>query len=129
MTADGWFRSGDLAMRDSEGEFSIRGRRKHMFISGGENVFPGEVEAALSECVGVGESVVIGVTDEKWGEVGHAFLFPRFGASIDSATVIAELRTRLAAYKVPKHVTILNDPPRLASGKIDRGLLAAQTIR
>ncbi len=126
MTADGWYRSGDLAMRDADGAFSIRGRRKHIFISGGENVFPGEVEAALAECAGVGEAVVIGVADDRWGEVGHAFLFPRSGAAINGATVMAELRKRLAAYKVPKHVTILADPPRLASGKIDRGLLAAQ---
>lgn len=126
MTADGWYRSGDLAMRDADGAFSIRGRCKHMFISGGENVFPGEVEAALTECSGVGEAVVIGVADDKWGEVGHAFLFARAGAVLDSATVLAELRTRLAAYKVPKHVTVLSDPPRLASGKVDRGLLEAQ---
>jgi len=97
-----------------------------MFISGGENVFPGEVEAALTECSGVGEAVVVGVADDKWGEVGHAFLFPRVGATLDGAAVLAELRTRLAAYKVPKHVTVLTDPPRLASGKVDRGLLEAQ---
>lgn len=126
MTADGWYRSGDLAMRDADGAFSIRGRRKHMFISGGENVFPGEVEAALTVCAGVGEAVVIGVADDKWGEVGHAFLFPRAGAVVDGTAVLAELRTMLAAYKVPKRVTVLNDPPRLASGKVDRGLLEAQ---
>ncbi len=126
MTADGWYRSGDLAMRDADGEFSIRGRRKHMFISGGENVFPGEVEAALAECSGVGEAVVVGVADDKWGEVGYAFLFPRVGAALDGAAVLAELRTRLAAYKVPKHVTVLTEPPRLASGKVNRGLLEAQ---
>jgi fatty-acyl-CoA synthase len=126
MTPDGWFRSGDLAVRDQDGAFAIRGRRKHMFISGGENVFPGEVEAALTECTGVGEAVVVGVADDKWGEVGFAFLFPRAGAALDGAAVLAELRTRLAAYKVPKHVTILSDPPRLASGKVDRGLLVRQ---
>lgn len=128
MTPDGWYRSGDLALRDADGAFYIRGRRKHMFISGGENVFPGEVEAALSECSGVGEAVVIGVPDEKWGEVGHAFVFPRAGQAVDGAAVLAELRSRIAAYKVPKHVTILSDPPRLASGKVDRGQLEAKAV-
>lgn len=129
MTPDGWFRSGDLALRDADGAFYIRGRRKQMFISGGENVYPGEVEAALTECAGVGEAVVIGVADEKWGEVGHAFVFPRADATLKGTAVLAELRTRLASYKVPKYFTLLTDPPRLASGKIDRGLLEAQAAR
>lgn len=127
MTRDGWYRSGDLAMRDEDGAFFIRGRRKHMFISGGENVFPGEVEAALTECRGVGEAVVVGVPDARWGEVGHCFLFPSVGASLDGATVLAELRTRIAGYKVPKHATVLEAPPRLASGKVDRATLEAMT--
>ena len=127
MTADGWYRSGDLAMRDAEGAFYIRGRSKHMFISGGENVFPGEVEAALTECGGVSEAVVVGVPDERWGEVGHCFVFPRAGAALDGAAVLAELRTRIAAYKVPKHITVLAEPPRLASGKLDRAQLEAMT--
>jgi len=127
MTPDGWYRSGDLAMRDGDGAFYIRGRRKQMFISGGENVFPGEVEAALSECAGVGEAVVVGVADEHWGEVGHCFLFPQAGVALDGAAVLAELRTRIAAYKVPKHVTVLEAAPRLASGKVDRAQLAAMT--
>lgn len=125
MTPDGWYRSGDLAMRDADGAYYIRGRRKQMFISGGENVFPGEVEAALSECAGVGEAVVVGVADARWGEVGHCFLFPQAGAILDAATVLAELRTRIAAYKVPKHATVLESPPRLASGKVDRTQLEA----
>jgi fatty-acyl-CoA synthase len=125
MTADGWYRSGDLAMRDDDGAFYIRGRRKHMFISGGENVFPGEVEAALTECAGVSEAVVIGVPDARWGEVGHCFLFPHAGVALDGAAVLTELRTRIAAYKVPKHVTVLDAPPRLASGKVDRAHLEA----
>ncbi|MBM3908644.1 MAG: AMP-binding protein [Gemmatimonadetes bacterium] len=125
MTPDGWFRSGDLALRDPDGAFHIRGRRKDMFISGGENVFPGEVEAALSECSGVSEAVVVGVPDERWGEVGHCFLFPKEGRALDGGAVLAELRTRIAAYKVPKRVTVLGEPPRLASGKLDRTRLAA----
>lgn len=125
MTPDGWYRSGDLAMRDADGAHYIRGRRKQVFISGGENVFPGEVEAALTECAGVGEAVVVGVADARWGEVGHCFLFPKAGAALDAVTVLAELRTRIAAYKVPKHVTVLDTPPRLASGKVDRAQLVA----
>ena len=73
----GWLHTGDLATRDADGAYRICGRKKDMFISGGENVFPGEVEAALSECPGVAEAVVVGVPDEKWGEVGRAFVVPR----------------------------------------------------
>lgn len=129
MTPDGWYRSGDLARRDADGAFFIRGRRKHMFISGGENVFPGEVESALTECNGVSEAVVVGVADERWGEVGCAFLFPKAGASLDGQAVLAEVRTRIAAYKVPKQVRILSEAPRLASGKIDRASLEAMAVR
>jgi fatty-acyl-CoA synthase len=127
FTPDGWLRTGDLARRDAEGAYSICGRRKEMFISGGENVFPGEVEAALAECPGVAEVVVVGVADAKWGEVGRAFVVPRAGALLREAEVVAHARARLAGYKVPRSVVVLPAIPRLGSGKPDRRALAELT--
>jgi fatty-acyl-CoA synthase len=125
LTEGGWLRTGDLARRDGEGAFTICGRRKEMFISGGENVFPGEVEAALADCPGVAEVVVVGVRDERWGEVGRAFVVRRTeAASVDETVVIAHARTRLAGYKVPRSVVFLPEIPRLGSGKPDRRALA-----
>ena len=123
MTADGWLRTGDLASRDEDGAYSIRGRRKDMFVSGGENVFPGEVEAALADCEGVAEAVVVGVPHEKWGEVGHAFVQPRGGATVAAETLLATLRERLARYKVPRTLDLVAELPRMGSGKVDRPAL------
>ena len=123
FTGDGWLRTGDLAVRDPDGAYRICGRRKEMFISGGENVFPGEVEAALADCPGVAEVVVVGVRDERWGEVGRAFIVPR-GTPVPEAEVIAHARARLAGYKVPKSIVFLPEIPRLGSGKPDRLALA-----
>ena len=130
MTPDGWMRTGDLASRAPDGVFTIRGRRKEMFISGGENVFPGEVEAALLDCTGVTEVAVIGVPDARWGEVGCAIVV-RLATTLDAPSLIAQARTRLAGYKVPKQVHFVDALPRLGSGKIDRRALVeliAQSI-
>jgi len=123
MTPDGWLRTGDLARRDADGAHRIAGRRKEMYISGGENVFPGEVEAALADCPGVAEVVVVGVPDARWGEVGRAFVQPRTGAELRESDVVAHARGRLAGYKVPKSVVVLAELPRLGSGKPDRAAL------
>jgi fatty-acyl-CoA synthase len=125
-TEDGWFRTGDLASRDDDGAFTIRGRRKDMFISGGENVFPGEVEAALVDCDGVAEAVVVGVAHEKWGEVGYAFVQLRRDAFVTTDELLATLRARLAHYKVPKTLELLVELPRIGSGKIDRSELKSR---
>ncbi len=124
MVEGGWLRTGDLARRDDTGAYWIAGRRKEMFISGGENVFPGEVEAALNDCPGVAEVVVVGVADPLWGEVGRAFVVRRKGASLTDDELIAHARERLGRYKVPKSVVMLDDIPRLGSGKPDRRALA-----
>ena len=124
LTPDGWLRTGDLASRDDDGAYAIRGRRKEMFISGGENVFPGEVEAALLEHPGVLEVAVVGVVDAKWGEVGCACVVPR-RAGLSAQALLADARARLAGYKVPRHVRFLEALPRLGSGKVDRKALAA----
>ena len=90
-----------------------------------ENVFPGEVEAALCDCPGVAEVAVVGIPDARWGEVGHAFVVARADASLDGPTVVAHARRTLAGYKVPKRVLIVDALPRLGSGKIDRRALLA----
>lgn len=120
FTPDGWLRTGDLARRDARGLYSICGRRKEMFISGGENVFPAEVEAALGGHPSVAEVVVVGVPDARWGEVGRAYIVPRAGAAPGEAEILAYARERLAGYKIPKRVRILGEIPRLGSGKADR---------
>ena len=125
LDADGWLHTGDLARRGSDGAYTICGRRKEMFISGGENVFPGEVETALADCPGVAEVAVIGVPDARWGEVGRAFVAPRAGAALSADDVLRHARVRLAGYKVPRSVVLVDALPRLGSGKIDRRALAA----
>jgi fatty-acyl-CoA synthase len=127
VTSDGWLCTGDLARVDEHGLFRICGRRKEMYISGGENVFPGEVEAALAGCAGVAEVAVIGVPDERWGEVGHAFIVP--GTPVPAVEQVTSFaRGRLAAYKVPRRITLLDALPRLGSGKVDRRALLMMTM-
>lgn len=123
FTGDGWLRTGDVARRDDDGYFFIVDRIKDMYISGGENVYPAEVERVLSAHEAVLEAIVVGVEDETWGEVGHAFLLPRPGTSIEPDAMKAWCRERVAAYKVPKHVTIVEDFPRTAAGKVQKHVL------
>ena len=124
FTEDGWFRTGDLVSMDADGFVSIVGRKKDMFISGGENVYPGEVEAALHEHPAVSEVAVIGVPDERWGETGCAYLVARPGAErIGEAELAAFCNARLARYKIPKRFVWLEALPRTASGKIQKTVL------
>ncbi len=124
--AGDWFRTGDAAVRDSDGFFTLVDRRKDMYISGGENVYPAEVEAVIAEMANVAECAIIGVTDEKWGEVGKAFVIPPPGKSVTADEIIAHCKARLAAFKVPKSVVIGAPIPRTASGKVQKHLLKAQ---
>lgn len=123
---NGWFHTGDVLSRDGEGFYTVRGRIKEMFISGGENVYPAEVEAALTEAPGVALAAVVGVPDERWGEVGAAFLEPIAGAELDAEAIRAFLAGRLARFKIPKRYLIEPSLPRTASGKIDKALLKAR---
>ena len=120
---DGWLHSGDVARRDADGYYFIVDRIKDMYISGGENVYPAEVEAVLTDHAAVLEAAVLGVADERWGEVGHAVVRLRPGAACDAETLRVFARTRLAAYKVPKHVTVVDDYPRTAAGKVQKHVL------
>jgi fatty-acyl-CoA synthase len=123
FTADGWFRTGDVAVRDADGYYTLVDRKKDMFISGGENVYPAEVEAAMAGCPGIAELAVLGVPDQKWGEVGHMVIVLAPGACIDRDGALAHLNGRVARYKIPKHVTFADSLPRTGSGKIMKGVL------
>jgi fatty-acyl-CoA synthase len=126
LTGDGWLRTGDLVSRGADGVWRVRGRRKEMFITGGENVFPGEVEAALLDCIGVAEACVVGVAHDTWGEVGEALVVAAPGHDgLRADAVLAEVRTRLAGYKVPRALHVATSLPRLGSGKLDRAAVAA----
>ena len=123
---DGWFHTGDMLSQDADGYFRVRGRIKEMYKSGGENVYPPEVEAAIfAACPGVGQVAVLGVADARWGEVGLAFVEPEPGQSVSIDDLRAGLEGRLARFKIPKHFRILPHLPRTASGKIDRTALRA----
>lgn len=115
---DGWYHTGDAGSLDAEGFLYIRDRYKDMFISGGENVYPAEVESALRELPGIVEAAVIGVPDDRWGEVGVAYLIAEDGTDVDPATTRAALRERLAGFKIPHHVEVVDELPTTATGKI-----------
>jgi fatty-acyl-CoA synthase len=117
--ADGsWFRSGDMGYRDGEGFLFVADRIKDMIISGGENIYPAEVEAAIAELSAVASVAVIGVEDSKWGEVPRAIVTLREGASLTEEQLRSHLDGRLARYKIPKSVVFVDEMPRTASGKI-----------
>jgi len=123
---DGWLRSGDVARRDGDGDFFIIDRIKDMYISGGENVYPAEVERVLQSHDGILEAAVVGVPDAKWGEVGVAFLRANPGETLCTDGLAAWCRTQLAGYKVPVRFTVVDDFPRTASGKVRKPDLKAE---
>lgn len=118
FTDDGWLKTGDIGRRDDEGYYFIIDRIKDMYISGGENVYPAEVERVLNGHPDVLESAVIGVADAKWGEVGAAFVTVRPGHTLDADSLRPWCRERMAAYKVPVTVHVIDDFPRTAAGKV-----------
>ncbi|HKP78666.1 MAG TPA: long-chain-fatty-acid--CoA ligase [Phenylobacterium sp.] len=117
---DGWLRTGDAGFMDENGFFFVHDRVKDMIVSGGENVYPAEVENAILGCPGVADAAVIGVPDERWGEAVKAIVVPAPGATPDPAAIIAYARERIAAYKAPKSVDFLDALPRNPSGKVLR---------
>ncbi|MFZ0493293.1 MAG: long-chain fatty acid--CoA ligase, partial [Acidimicrobiia bacterium] len=121
---DGWLHTGDLAIKDDEGFFTIKGRSKDMFISGGENVYPAEVESVMLAYPGIAEAALVGVPHEQWGEVGSACLVVDDADAFDQADFLSFMGERLAKYKLPKHVVLLPELPKTAIGKIDKKLLA-----
>lgn len=120
---DGWFRTGDAARIDADGFVFIVDRFKDMYISGGENVYPNEVENVISACPGVLHVAVIGVADEKWGEVGCAYVVARAGQAVTRELIEAHCLAHLAKYKIPKRFVFVSELPRTASGKVMKGEL------
>jgi fatty-acyl-CoA synthase len=121
---DGWLRTGDLAVVDAEGYMTIVDRAKDLIVSGGENVASVEVEQAIEAHPAVREAAVVGQADERWGEVPRAFVSLVPGRSVDEAALIAWVRDRLAAFKAPRSVVILDELPKGGTGKVQK-----QTLR
>ncbi len=117
---DGWLRTGDAGYRNEDGYFFVHDRVKDMIVSGGENVYPAEVENAILGCPGVADAAVIGVPDDRWGEAVKAIVVAAPGARPDPADIIAWARGRIAAYKAPKTVDFIDTLPRNPSGKVLR---------
>jgi fatty-acyl-CoA synthase len=125
---DGWLRTGDLGRMDEDGVLYLVDRKKDMFISGGENVYPAEVENALSDIPEIAQAAVIGVPDVTWGEVGKAVVVLRPGAVIDAVGIIARCRGRIAPYKIPKSVEIVSELPLSAQGKVQKNELRRRYV-
>jgi len=117
---DGWFHTGDLVRKDEEGYFYVVDRKKNMYISGGENVFPAEVETFLYTNDKIKEVAVIGVEDEKWGEVGKAYIVVKENEKLDEYNIKEFCLGNLAKYKIPKHYEFISELPKSEAGKIDK---------
>lgn len=117
---DGWMRTGDIGRLDDEGYLYVLDRRDDLIISGGENIYPAEVEAVLVTHPGVEEAAVVGVPDERWGQVPIAFVKPRAGAELDEVNLFHFCNARLAAYKIPREIHRVERLPRNVTGKLLR---------
>jgi fatty-acyl-CoA synthase len=115
---DGWYQSGDIATRDADGHFFIHDRKKNLIISGGENIYPAEIERVLYDHPAVAEAAVIGRADEKWQEVPVAYIVRRAGATAGAAEIEAFCLAQLARYKVPREYVWVDSLPRNAMGKV-----------
>jgi len=123
FTEDGWFRTGDIGVFDSDGYLSIVGRAKDLIITGGYNVYPKEIELLLDELPEIAESAVIGVPHPDFGEAVTAVVVARPNAKIDEARMIVALKSQLAGFKVPKRVHLVDELPRNAMGKVQKNIL------
>jgi fatty-acyl-CoA synthase len=125
---DGWLHSGDAAKYDEEGFYTIVDRWKDMFISGGENVYPAEVENVIYQHPAVAEVAIIGVPDPKWQEVGKAIVVKKEKQSVTEEEIIAFCQDKLARYKIPKSVAFMDVLPRTAAGKVLKRELREQWL-
>jgi fatty-acyl-CoA synthase len=123
----GWLRTGDLATVDADGYVTIVDRLKDLIVSGGENIASVEVEQALELHPAVREAAVVGVPDERWGEVPRAFVALVAGAEADELELIAWVRDRLAGFKAPRSVVVLDELPKVGTGKVDKPSLRGWT--
>jgi fatty-acyl-CoA synthase len=127
FTEDGWFKTGDIARQDEDGFLSLVDRKKDMFISGGENVYPVEIESLLAGLPGIKEAAMVGVPDAKWGEVGHLAVVVAENGPTESE-ILLYLSARLAKYKIPKYISFTEALPRTGTGKIQKNVLK-QSLR
>lgn len=123
---DGWLRTGDAAIRDADGFYYIVDRWKDMYISGGENVYPAEVEDVLYQLASIAEVAIIGVPDERWGEVGRAIIVVKQDHDLNEAEVYAHCEANLARYKHPRSIRFVDALPRNATGKVHKPTLRQQ---
>jgi HIP---CoA ligase len=126
IDADGWLHTGDVGVLQADGLLRITDRLKDMFIAGGFNVYPAEVEQLIARHPAVSEAAVIGVPDDRLGEVGVAYVILRRGAEIDPAEIIEFCRDRLANFKVPREVVVVTELPRNAAGKVLKYVLRTE---
>ena len=126
FTQDGFFKTGDVGKIDGRGYITIVGRSKDLIISGGYNVYPAEIEGYINDLPGVLESAVVGVPHADFGEVGVAIVVAKPGVALEGAKIIAELKSRLANFKIPKRCEIVADLPRNTMGKVQKNLLRQQ---
>jgi fatty-acyl-CoA synthase len=122
---DGWFATGDLALADAAGHITVVGRSKDMLISGGENIYPAEIENIAATWPGVAEAAVVGLPDARWGEVPVLVLVPQPGAAVDLDGLRAQFSARLARFKHPRQILLRNEVPRTALGKVQKAALRA----
>jgi fatty-acyl-CoA synthase len=123
---EGWYFSGDIATRDAEGYFTVVDRKKNLIISGGENIYPAEVERVLLEHPGIAEAAVIGRPDPRWQEVPVAYVVRKARSSVSGEEIAAHVAGELARFKVPREVVFVDALPRNALGKVQHFLLRQQ---
>jgi malonyl-CoA/methylmalonyl-CoA synthetase len=126
FTADGFFKTGDVGKIDGMGYITIVGRSKDLIISGGYNVYPAEIEGYINEMAGVAESAVVGVPHPDFGEVGVAIVIAKAGAALDAEAIVADLKSKLANFKIPKRCFVVPELPRNTMGKVQKALLRAE---
>ena len=126
FTADGWFKTGDVGKVDERDYVSIVGRSKDLIISGGYNVYPAEIEGYINEMPGVAESALVGVPHPDFGEVGVAVVIAKPGASLNPDAIVAQLKSQLANFKIPKKCFVVPELPRNTMGKVQKNLLREQ---
>jgi len=126
FTADGWFKTGDVGKVDAKGYVTIVGRSKDLVITGGYNVYPAEVEGFINELPGVAESAVVGLPHPDFGEGVVAIVVPKPGNTLDGSAIVSALKDRIANFKVPKRVFVVEALPRNTMGKVQKNLLRQQ---